>query len=309
MASPEQIGSAESSSQDIELRRLVNLAPQMLSIMEPDGRVSWANEVVLDYLGMSLEDIRADDGRAHVFHPDDLQRFSEERRSALARGVPFETEQRMQGKDGKYRWFLIRYKPLKDAEGRVLRWYTGATDIEDRKQAEQARQEIEEQWRAAFENNPTMYFMVDAAGAIVSVNPFGAGQLGYTVSELVGQPVLSLFDEPDQDAVQRHTNECFKQPGRTMRWEARKIRKDGTMLWVRETANAVLLRNRPVLLVICEDITEQKRAEEAAQRSESKLRDIIETIPAMAFSILPDGSTEFINRRVMEYTGLSAETI
>ena len=57
-----------------------------------------------------------------------------------------------------------------------------------------------------------------------------------------------------------------------MRWEARKIRKDGTMLWVRETANAASLKNRPVLLVVCEDITEQKRAEEAARRSERELR-------------------------------------
>jgi len=127
-------------------------------------------------------------------------------------------------------------------------------------EAQQARQEIEEQWRAAFENNPTMYFIVDAAGAIASVNTFGAEQLGYTVVELVGQPVLNVFFEPDRQAIQKHANACFEQPGQTMRWEARKIRKDGSLIWVRETANAVVLKNRPVLLVACEDITEQKRA-------------------------------------------------
>jgi len=57
------------------------------------------------------------------------------------------------------------------------------------------------------------------------------------------------------------------------------------------------------------DITNRKQAEEAARRSEKELRDIVETIPAMVFSIRPDGSTEFVNRRVLEYTGLSAETI
>jgi len=55
-----------------------------------------------------------------------------------------------------------------------------------------------------------------------------------------------------------------------MNWEARKIRKDGTMLWVRETANSVFLKNRQVLLVVCEDITEQKRAEDAARRKASR---------------------------------------
>ena len=163
----------------------------------------------------------------------------------------------------------------------------------------------EEQWAAAFESNPTMYFIIDEPGNIVTVNTFGAKQLGYAGGELLGQPVLNVFHDLDKDAVQQHAKECFKHPGRTMRWEARKIRKDGTMLWVRETANAVVLKERPVLLVVCEDITEQKHAEEAAHRSEKELRNVIETIPVMAFTTWPDGSNSFANRRWREYTGLS----
>jgi len=165
----------------------------------------------------------------------------------------------------------------------------------------------EEQWRAAFESNPTMYFMLDGTGTILSVNAFGAEKLGYTVDELIGQPVLNIFYELDRDAIQKHAVNCFDQPGQTMKWEARKIRKDGTMIWVRETAKAVSLKNRPVLLVVCEDITEQKRAEETARRSESELREVIETIPVMAFTALPDGSQAFANRRWRQYTGLPAD--
>jgi PAS domain S-box-containing protein len=145
--------------------------------------------------------------------------------------------------------------------------------ISEQKRAEEARLEIEEQWRAAFESNPTMYFIVDAAGVIASVNAFGAEQLGYTASELIGQPVLNVFHEPDRQAVQGHAKDCFEQPGRMLRWEARKIRKDGTMIWVRETANVVVLKKRPVLLVVCENITEQKRAEQALKRSEAYLTE------------------------------------
>ncbi|HYZ74521.1 MAG TPA: PAS domain S-box protein, partial [Chthoniobacterales bacterium] len=85
--------------------------------------------------------------------------------------------------------------------------------------------------------------------------------------ERVGPPaVLNLFYEPDRPFIQERTNGCFEQPGQVMRWEARKIRKNGTMLWVRESANTVILKRRPVLLVICEDITEQKRAEGVRER-------------------------------------------
>jgi len=149
-------------------------------------------------------------------------------------------------------------------------------DISARRRDEQADRELEELWRVAFESNPTMYFVVDEAGDIVSVNRFGAQQLGYAVSELVGQPVLNVFHEPDRPFVQKNAASCFSNLGRTLRWEARKVRKDGTMLCVRETANAVMLRNRPVLLVACEDVTEQKRAEEALRDSEERFRTLVQ---------------------------------
>jgi len=180
-------------------------------------------------------------------------------------------------------------------------------DITERKRAQAALRESEEQWKAVFENNPTMYFMVDAAETILSVNAFGAEQLGFGANELIGQPVLKIFYEGDWKRIQRNIESCFQNLGRMMRWEARKIRKDGTMLWVRETANAVLLRKQPTLLVACEDITERKRAEEALHQREKELRDVIETIPAIAWTTAPDGSNVFVSKRWTEYTGLSAE--
>ena len=123
------------------------------------------------------------------------------------------------------------------------------------------RRDNEERWKAVFENTPTMYFMLDAQGTVLSVNPFGAEQLGYTVDELIGRPVLSVFYEPDRDTVTRNAAACLEQPGQAMNWELRKIRKDGSMLWVRETARAMLIKGRPVVLVVCENITERKRAE------------------------------------------------
>ena len=182
-------------------------------------------------------------------------------------------------------------------------------DISERKRAEQAREEIEERWRAAFDSNPTMYFILDAAGAIVTVNTFGAEQLGYKVNELVGQPVLDVFYDADKEAVQKHAQDCFAQPGRMMRWEARKIRKDGTMLWVRETGNAVSIKKRPMLLVACEDITEQKRAEEAARQSEGELRDVVNAVPALLWSASPDGAVDFFNQHVLDFVGLRLEDL
>ena len=119
-----------------ELRRMTDAIPQTIIVLNPDGTVIYANRVALDYTGLSLDEVRADDFRARVFHPDDVQRLREERHKALSSSVPFENEQRALGKDGKFRWFLIRYNPLLDETGNLIRWYATGTDIDDRKRNE-----------------------------------------------------------------------------------------------------------------------------------------------------------------------------
>ena len=120
-----------------ELRRITDAIPHAISVLAPDGTILYANEVVLDYTGLRLEDIKADDFCARLFHPDDLEKFRDEQRLALSRGEPFEAALRARRKDGQYRWFLVRYNPLCDDEGGIIRWYATGTDIEDRKQAEE----------------------------------------------------------------------------------------------------------------------------------------------------------------------------
>jgi len=95
------------------------------------------NRLVLDYSGLPIEDIMADDFRVRLFHPEDLERVNTERQHGLKQSVPFELEVRIRRKDGQYRWFLIRYNPLRDEEGRIIRWYGTGTDIDDRKRAEE----------------------------------------------------------------------------------------------------------------------------------------------------------------------------
>jgi formate hydrogenlyase transcriptional activator len=120
-----------------ELRRITDAIPQAISVLAPDGQLLYANAAVLDYTGLSLENIKADDFRGKLFHPDDLESFDQERQQALLRGDPFEAELRVRRKDGQYRWSLVRYNPLRDDEGRIIRWYATGIDIDGRKQAEE----------------------------------------------------------------------------------------------------------------------------------------------------------------------------
>ena len=119
-----------------ELRRIVDLIPQQIVVLNPEGKALYANRGSMEYTGLSLDEVRADNFRDRVFHPEDIQRLREQRQNLLAGAIPFENEQRGLGKDGKYRWFLIRYNPFLDENGKVIRWYATATDINERKLAE-----------------------------------------------------------------------------------------------------------------------------------------------------------------------------
>src|SRR3989475_1475635 len=120
-----------------ELRRMTDAVAAFICVLRPDGTALYANQTVLDYTGLTLEDVQREDLPARIFHPEDVERLLEKRHEALARGKPFELEQRELGKDGKYRWFLVRYNPLRDDQEHIIRWYATGTDIEDRKQAEE----------------------------------------------------------------------------------------------------------------------------------------------------------------------------
>jgi formate hydrogenlyase transcriptional activator len=125
----------------MELRQILDFAPQYVAVLGPDRDRTrlYANQTMLDFFGFTLEEWRNSDRRKY-YHPDDWERLTNETQSKFSSGIPHEYEARFRRKDGKYRWFLFRWSPLRDEQGRVTRWYAAATDIEERKQAEQRLQ-------------------------------------------------------------------------------------------------------------------------------------------------------------------------
>ena len=136
----------------------------------------------------------------------------------------------------------------------------------------------EERYRALYDDNPSMYFTVAPSGTIRSVNEFGAQQLGYSKDELVGRSVLAVVYPDDHATVRRSLIQCQNlKEGTVAHWEFRKVRKDGSMLWVREAARVIIgPHGDPVILVTCEDITDRKQAEDSLRKRERQLQRAID---------------------------------
>ena len=123
-----------------EIRRITDAIAQTIVVLDPSGVPIYANQAILDYTGRTIDDVISSNFRARIFHPEDLERLHDEREAALLRGLPFEIEQRALRKDGRYRWFLIQFNPLRDEQGKIIRWYATGTDIDDRKRNEERTQ-------------------------------------------------------------------------------------------------------------------------------------------------------------------------
>ena len=232
--------------------------------------------------------------------------------TALADRQPYHMEHRILLPDGTIRWVSCRGRAITEGDGDVCGMAGTVEEITPRKEADLAlrdlqqtleqrvrertseleqtvrelEQEIarrqqtdaaltdsEQRYHALYEHNPSMYFTLEADGTILSVNGFGAEELGYRPNELIGQSVLCVFQPNDHQTVLGQLIVCSENPGKTFYWEIQKIRKDGRLLWVRERARAITdPRGRPMILVVCEDVTEHRRTEDAMREGDARLR-------------------------------------
>jgi PAS domain S-box-containing protein len=127
--------------EESKLREAIETIPAMAWIAGPDGTVQFMNRRWVEYTGMSQLGTVGEVGKDAI-HPEDLDRSVRRMGASFASGDPFEDEVRVRRADGEYRWFLNRGVPLRDKRGKVVKWYGAATDIQDRKRAEELQAEL-----------------------------------------------------------------------------------------------------------------------------------------------------------------------
>jgi len=249
-----------------ELRRTTDAIAQAILVLDPDGTAIYANRVALDYAGLTLEEVRGEGFRERIIHLEDLERLREFRQSALARTAPFELEQRVRRKDGHYRWFLSQVNPLLDDQGRVLRWYSTATDIHDHKQSENKLRQDERELRQLIDFMPQCVLVLDGDGTVLQANQTMLDYRGWTSDEVSQAAPGAWFRaglHPDDSERVQAERKAALSAGAPFELEQRLLAKDASYRWF-------LFRYKPVLdesgLVVrwfatATDIEDRKHAE------------------------------------------------
>jgi len=279
---PEHLERAEKLRQgQDEFGQIVDLIPQTIVVLNPEGKAIYANRVALEYMGLTIEEVRADDFRERVFHPDDIQRLRKERDSALSGAIPFENEQRARGKDGSYRWFLVRYNPLLDGNGQIIRWYATGTDIEDRKQAETKLRQEERELRQLIDFLPQHVLVLDKDGTLLQVNKTMLDYKGLTLEEMKGRGTRERINrDVHPDDLERVQNERYTglSKGVPFEMEKRLLRKDGQFRWFLFRYNPVLDEAGEVIrwFATATDVEDRRQAEDRMRNETIALREQID---------------------------------
>ena len=284
-----------------------------------------------------------------LVHPDDRQRLSHAIATAVAERTFYLIEHRIITPTAETRWVACRGRALSQEDGSISGMVGTVEDITTRKHSELAQQTVqdtlearvrertaeledtvrelkqeverrhqaesllkagEQRYQSLYEHNPFMYFTLASDGTVLSVNSFGAEQLGYRTADLIGRSITEVFDVGERQNVLQRLMACAASPYTLFEWEAQKIRKDGTRLWVNERARAIHDHTGMILvLVVCEDITERKKTEKQLQETTRLLHTLVNESALPLVSLNPDGRIVSWNQAATRLFGWTEQEV
>jgi PAS domain S-box-containing protein len=291
-------------------RALVTATSQIVWKANPQGEVE-DNHAWGVFTGLSDQEAKGW-GWIKSVHPEDQERTIAGWSNAVNTHSPYETEFRIRRHDGAYRWFTIRGVPVLEPDGRVREWIGTATDIDERRQAEQARRESEERFRATFENAGVGMALVDMQGHPLKSNPALRQMLGYSEEELTRMAFteFTYLDDCELDWGLYRELTAGKRDKYDI--EKRYLKKGGGVLWGLLTVSLVKDKEgRPDYAVgMVQDITERKKAEMYLKASEQRYRRFVERNAAGVFRTTWEGKFLECNDALLRVFGFdSAEEV
>jgi len=239
-------------------------------------------------------------------HPEDREMVRELSVKALRERRDYTAEYRIVLPDGTVKHIEAIGHLVSAERGGPIQVIGTHVDVTERKRSEESLRESETRFRTFVDHAGDALFVYDLEQrTVVDVNREACESLGYTRQEIIGKTPLAFHPDSYQEEMESVADRAAA--GETVSDTHWHRRKDGTVFPVEVHTSRVLYAGRHFLLMVARDISDRLRAEEAIRQSEKQLREVIETIPAIAWTSSPDGSIQFVNKRWQEYTGISPQ--
>ena len=274
------------SSED-RLRRVINTIPAYVWSTLPNGSVDFVNQRILDTTGLSADDLLDSDWKT-IIHPNDQAQYLADWRTALADGESTENEIRVRAAHHEYRWMLIRNVPLKDASGKIVKWYGTGIDIEDRKRAEEQLRRSEAYLTEAQRLSRTGSFGWQVSTDEILWSDETYKIFGYDPSV---KPSLQLVIDRTHPEDRYRMQEFLKQKASDLTGfdiEHRLLMPDGIVKYLHVVAHSMTDRSGMVEFIgAVTDVTDARRADDSLRKAQADLAHVnrVTTMGEMAASL------------------------
>lgn len=295
----EEVRRSEAARRESEqrFRRLIEHLPVSVYETDAGGRMVYYSPQGQAALGYPAEEWRRDPDRMweSSVHPDDFEWVMAEYRDAVASGRPHEARFRMVGRDGQVVWISEHERVFRDREGRVVRRQGVGIDVTAEVLAEQARLEAEQRYRMLIEQLPAATFIDRPDGTSIYVSPQVEDVTGLTPEEWSsGWDGWLERIHPDDRGRAMQTVADHLRRGGSGTLEYRIVHRDGRIRWLQSRFTVVGEGDERVLQGVVFDITGRREAELALERSEGRLRAMVESMPAIVYVHDMEGRSQFV---------------
>jgi PAS domain S-box-containing protein len=294
-----------------ERSALLEEAPVEIVHTDLKGRITYVNKRFESESGYLRGEVIGKSGFELGWFPSDTLNFLAERMAARLEGSPakhWETQFKCQ--DGRLIWIELEGRIL-ERSGVPVGFQIIATNITERKQAEEALRQSEERYRTMLEEMEEGYYEVDAAGNFTFVNDAMSRILGYSRDELIGMNYKIYTPKEDVNPILQAYNRVYR-TGESLKWfPMPEIKKDGTRIFAEDSVFPLWNEKGETIGFrgISRDITERRQAEEALKQSEQKYRTILEEMGDGYFETDVAGNFTFVNDAMIRLLGYSKEEI
>lgn len=291
-------------------RDLAELLPQLAWVTDRDGQAVWFNKRALDYLGLSLDQM-VGTGWTSAIHPDALPVVAAAWQSSVATGTSYECHYPLRQHDGLYREFLARAEPHRGANGEIDYWFGTSTDVTDERAAQEKARAAAEEIETIYATAPIGLTVLDKDLRYVRINERMAEINGIAAADHLGKSVRELLPglaDQAESALRRVfageeiiglelNGETPAAPGVVRTWRE-------NWLPVRSVGGEITS-----VAISAEEVTSQKAAEVALERSEAQFRTLAEALPGMLFITNSRGENSYVNETFATFSGRPKEEL